>query len=267
MDTRNQFLIKFDALQRLLMTNTVSGILPLYIVSEYPKSGGTWISQMIAEYLDIPFPRNRHPGFRSCVMHGHMLYSPLMRNVTVVFRDGRDAMASLYFHMLFENDKNSPTLVAKMRRRLGFRDYEDVRANMRSFIEYVTASEERSFSPYHFTWAKFVRSWFDRDVVFTKYESMVASSVSELERIVLAHTGEPVDIGRVSNIAEKYSFHNQAKRAPGVENRKSFLRKGKPSDWKDKFDRAAACLFDEIAGQELRRLGYVGGAGWVDECG
>ena len=82
METRLNIQIKIDALKRLFMVNTLSGVLPLYIVTEYPKSGGSWLSSMMSEYLEVPFPRNRRPNFTSSIMHGHMLYSPLMNNVT-----------------------------------------------------------------------------------------------------------------------------------------------------------------------------------------
>ena len=31
---------------------------PFYFVCEYPKSGGTWLSRMVSDYLKIPFPQH-----------------------------------------------------------------------------------------------------------------------------------------------------------------------------------------------------------------
>ena len=31
------------------MVHMLSGAIPLYIVNEYPKSGGTWVGQMLGE--------------------------------------------------------------------------------------------------------------------------------------------------------------------------------------------------------------------------
>ena len=70
------------------------------IVNEYPKSGGTWMSQMLAEALGLPFPRNRLPMMRSCLMQCHVLNPIGMRRVTVVWRDGRDIAVSFYHHLL-----------------------------------------------------------------------------------------------------------------------------------------------------------------------
>ena len=60
------------------------------IVNEYPKSGGSWLSQMLSASLGLPFPRNRLPMLRSCLMQCHVVNPVGMRKVVVVWRDGRD---------------------------------------------------------------------------------------------------------------------------------------------------------------------------------
>lgn len=62
---------KFNGLYRYALVHLASGYFPLYIVNEYPKSGGSWIAQMLGKALDLPFPRNRLPLMTSCIMHGH----------------------------------------------------------------------------------------------------------------------------------------------------------------------------------------------------
>ena len=76
----NKLKRKSERVVRLTMVNYLSKLLGLYIVTEYPRSGGSWASQMLADYFDIPFPRNEYPKFRPSIMHGHYLYSPAMRN-------------------------------------------------------------------------------------------------------------------------------------------------------------------------------------------
>lgn len=265
MDSRSNIRIKVDALQRAIMTYGLSGVLPLYIVTEYPKSGGTWVGQMISEYLQVPFPRNVRPPMRSCVMHGHMLHSRMFRNVLCVMRDGRDVMVSEYFHSLFQNDRNSPLLVARTRKALDFADADDVNRNLPRFIEYVFESKCRSVSPFQFTWSQFVRSWTEHSVAIVRYEHLVLDGVSHLEPALERLTGARIDSARLAEIFEKYSFVNQAKRPPGQENRTSFLRKGRPGDWTEKFSREARHVFDYYAGAELVMLGYEKNRKWVDE--
>jgi len=265
MDARSKLAIKYDALLRLAAINTCSGRLPLYIVTEYPKSGGSWVSQLVSDYFQVPFPRNVPPKFESSVMHGHNLYSPFMKNVICVFRDGRDVMVSAYFHMLFQNERNSPILVKKTRHEVDFDDYDNVEKNLPAFIKYLFVEQSRITRPFQFTWPQFYKSWNNTNATIIKYESLVADGVGELSSAILHLTGKEADRARVSEIIEKYSFENQSKRKPGEENTKSFLRSGKPGDWRNKFTREAALMFDHYAGEELIALGYEKDRSWVND--
>lgn len=263
MDNRSKICIWCDALQRFVMINTVSKCLPLYIVTEYPKSGGTWITQVLSECLDVPFPRNCRPHWETAMMHGHMKYSLTMANVVVVFRDGRDCMVSWYFHTLFQNDKNSPILVEKTRKDLGFKDVEDISDNLSKFIEYVFEKDKSSFSPYKFTWAQFVRDWVKRSCLTIKYEDMVVDGVTEISRVLTGLGRADIPHSMIEEVIEKLSFANQTERKPGEEDKGSFLRKGQPGDWRNKFNLVAAEVFDHYAGKELIQLGYEKDNSWV----
>ena len=256
--------MKIDTAQRLLMCNTLSSMLPLYIVTEYPKSGGSWVSQMIADYLNLPYPRNQRPKLQSCVMHGHMLPTPFMKNVFCVFRDGRDVMVSSYFHRLFQNDRNPPIMVERTRKALNFEDYDNVRENMPRFIQYTFESRKKSINPNQFTWSHFVNAWIDKDVCKIKYEDMLAEGRATLARALEEVTGKEIDKERVDIIIKKYSFENQAKRERGKEDKTSFLRKGVSGDWREKFSNEAARMFNIYAGCELIKLGYEPDSSWVN---
>jgi hypothetical protein len=78
------------------LVHLLSGALPLYVVNEFPKSGGTSVGQMLGRALRVPFPRNRLPVLRTSIMHGHYLSPRAMKNVVVAWRDGRDVMVSWY---------------------------------------------------------------------------------------------------------------------------------------------------------------------------
>jgi len=264
MDNRPHILIKLEALQRLIMINTLSGVLPLYIVTEYPKSGGSWLCSMLSEYMDIPFPRNRRPDMTSSIIHGHISYSPLMKNVTCLYRDGRDVMVSLYYHMLFENDKNSPLLVSRTRSDLDFKDVNDIRSNLSDFIKYVHANESKSISPYKFTWGDFVKDWSGKNVNMIKYEELIDDCYGSMKILLESLTDLPIDEDRLKLIVQKYSFENQTKRKPGQEDIKSFIRKGQPGDWKDKFTKESAEIFNSFYGSEMKELGYAKDDAWIN---
>ena len=264
MDNRNKLAIRIDALQRLIMLNTLSGYFPLYIVTEYPKSGGTWIGQMISAYLNIPFPRNRRPPLKSCLMHGHMLPNQRLENVVCVFRDGRDVMVSWYYHRLFPNDHNSPALVARSRAAMPFRDFEDIRTNLPHFIEYIFEEESSSISPFKFTWSQFVDNWMQRQAIFVKYCDMIKNPHEELSRIIGELGEEEVDASKIASAVEMYSFENQSGRKPGAESKHSFLRRGYPGDWRNKFSREAAVVFNRLGGRQLIKLGFEPDDSWVE---
>ena len=80
---------KLNSVVTQAMVHDIPGFGPPKIVlTEHPKSGGTWVCRMIAEYLDIPFPRNRLPPRCRCILHGHYLH--VAANDTIVmWRDGR----------------------------------------------------------------------------------------------------------------------------------------------------------------------------------
>ena len=109
-----------NAVSRHFLVYFASSLFPLYVVTEYPKSGGTWVSQMLSEYFSVPFPRNTLPKLRSSVMHGCYLYFPTMSNVFVVMRDGRDVMVSYYYHSLFIQGRFNESLVEQTRKVLQF---------------------------------------------------------------------------------------------------------------------------------------------------
>ena len=267
MESRSNSAIRLDALQRFLMVNALSGILPLYVVTEYPKSGGSWLSQMISEYMDVPFPRNQRPAMTSSVMHGHMLYLPTMSNVICLFRDGRDVMVSLYYHVLFENERNSHELVRATRAELAFENAEDIKRNLVKFMDYIYRKEFASLSPFKFTWDRFARSWINRVVIKVRYEDLVVDCFERMKLLLGDLTGNSVDEGRLREIVHKYSFESQTQRKSGQEDIRSFIRKGEPGDWREKFSGEAAANFNDKYGRELIALGYEFDESWVESYG
>ena len=153
----NIIIKKSESLVRYLMVHHLSEVIPLYIVNEYPKSGGTWVSQMLAKALNVPFPQNRFPSLRSSIMQGHYLNPWGMKNIVVVWRDGRDIMVSWYYHCLFKHDcgKNA-ALVDIVSNDLQFKEPEDISNNLPIFIEYSFTKQKHP----RFSWSDFVHQWY-----------------------------------------------------------------------------------------------------------
>jgi hypothetical protein len=258
-DLYSRIYARENELIRAGMVHLLSGVVPLYVVNEFPKSGGTWVGQMLGRALGVPFPRNRLPVLRRSIMHGHYLNPWGMKNVVVPWRDGRDVMVSWYHQQLIEHQWNRAQ-VARSRGELPLEDYEDVRKNLPAFIEYAFT---RPHSP-PFSWADFVRRWHGREgTVNVRYEDLRRDTPNELRRIVRELTGEKLSPQRASAIAEEFSFERQSGRRAGEEDRGSFLRKGVVGDWRRRFGPEARQVFDRYAGEELILLGYERDRSWV----
>jgi hypothetical protein len=255
--------VKAQAATRIAMARGLSGPLSLVVVNEFPKSGGTWLGQMLADALDLPFPRNRFPPFRRAIFHGHYLSPVGLRNLVVLWRDPRDVMVSWYHHCLFPNDRYNQALVSRMRHAMPFADYEDLRANLPAFIDRAFT---RPVFP-RFTWTDFAARWHGRPgVCFTRYEDLRRDTASELQRIVQEVARRELPAERAAATIERFSFERQSGgRKPGEEDKRSFMRKGLVGDWRNHFSPEARSVLDRHAGDALVMLGYEADRRWVED--
>ena len=250
--------------KRKFMWRYLSGTLPIYLVPEFPKSGGTWFSQMLADCLELPFYRNATlQKMVPSVMSGHQLYHPNYQNVTVMFRDGRDIMVSAYYHFLFKNDINASFGVKRHRSFCDFANYDDIRTNLPKFIDYMFT--DFSHKSRHFNWSEFVDSWIDQVDDYVTYRQLKAEPVATLQSTVKRLTGRELTHEFVATVVEKYSFKKQAGRKEGSEDKHSFVRKGIVGDWRNQFTPAACEVFAKHAGSQLIRLGFEENDAWVTD--
>ena len=249
-----------SALRKTYVRGYLSPFFDSYIITEYPKSGGTWLSQLLSTSLDIPYPRNRLPVFDSSVIHGCFLNSGKKNKTIVLNRDGRDIMVSFYYHSLVKKPRVSDREVDRITTDLGITDVSNIKENLPSFIDYCFANKTY---PY-FTWSDFVKKWHnDPSVVHTSYEALNKEATFELQRI-LEKLGEKVSIEKIERVVDHFSFEKQTNRKKGQEDSAKFLRKGIVGDWKNSFTQESSELFDHYAGDELILLGYEKDHSWVN---
>jgi len=231
----------------------LSGVSPFYIVNEYPKSGGTWLSKMLSSALDVADGRYYPIPFVPSVTQGHYLKSWGMKNVVILWRDGRDVMVSWYHYCAFKNGLGNSLVVDTVRRDLGERDYENVREHLSDFIQYAFSKQKHP----NFSWSDFVRAWYDKPgVIYVKYEDLKNNCAQEIQRLSYEFTGKKISDSRAEEIEKIFSFERMSGRRPGQEAKNNFLRKGVVGDWKRYFDEKSCSLFEKYAGPELRLLGY-----------
>lgn len=239
---------------------------PMFFICEHPKSGGTWLGSMIADCLQLPFPkRPAAPIAMPAVVHAHWDFDPRLHRTTHIVRDGRDVMVSFYFHFVRHaqsraGNRDEP-LVRTLRRLFGRdADLNDTLAHMPRFIDHIFRRPLGST----LNWRDYVEAWSDRPgVVQACYERLLECVEPELGRILTELTGKSPDAWRVRLAAEKYSMRLQTGRAPGQENRASFIRKGVAGDWVNHFSREARECFDDRAGDALLSLGYESDREWA----
>lgn len=258
-------------------------------VGGYPKSGTTWAARMTAHYMDRPYVDHGYPPyvFLDAVVHHHWHYEAALDNSIQVMRDGRDVLISLYMNVMKKHTERSQkfeelesqvgvkTLVnsfgyhAATRRRLlrlygpGF-DPWDVQKNLPRFIE---AEIRKPFHPSaKIPWASYVMAWRTRakSTVFVRYEDLLADGLKTMEETLEAFSGTSPDLPELEHTLRRYSFKRKTGREPGIEDRKSFVRKGVSGDWKNYFSREACEAFDHYAGDALIALGYERDHRWVE---
>lgn len=244
----------------------VSGIRPpgqlRPLVNEYPKSGGSWMAQMLSDALDLPFPRNRLPTIGDSIMHGHYNAKAINTPVIHICRDGRDVVTSFYFHRLLSNTFSASTEREKALKKLGIKDPNDVVTYMPRFIELLAKGETHP----NISWSDFVESWHKHKTVvaLVKYEDLLADSALELKKCCDSLDRVLPDTDAQA-IAEKYSFESQTKRKQGSEDTGKYLRKGVAGDWKEKFSQEAKDTFSHYMGTGLVSLGYESNNDWTSQ--
>lgn len=247
--------------QKEFMARTGARFRPVYLVNEYPKSGGTWLKFMLADALGVPAWTRGRPVWRSCVMQAHWITEKPNCRTIVQFRDGRDVMVSFYYHSFFKNQFRNELLVKRMRQRFNFDDFNDIRSNLLPFMEGMFQSPE---SP-AFTWRAFVRYWANMpNVLRTRYEDLRQDTATELKRLMSELGEKSFSLNDAASIAERYSMQNMRENAEILnprmtgrqESETDFIRKGSVAGWSGSFTDEALVWFEANHGDELERLGY-----------
>jgi Sulfotransferase domain len=226
----------------------------IFIVA-YPKSGITWLQNMVAAALfgldpeqtpdclvqdlvpDVhykPFyKRYRTPTF----FKTHHLPRPEYRRVVYLLRDGRDAMVSYWHHL----------------QALGGRHIE--------FAEMLTGG-----ALFPCAWHEHVEQWtanpHGADMLTIRYEDLKADPVTALVRLC-DFAGESRDRSALERVAEKCSFAAMRTREqrqgwdnPDWPKDRPFVRRGIAGSYRDEMPAESLALFLADAGATLRKVGY-----------
>ncbi|MEM8947297.1 MAG: sulfotransferase domain-containing protein [Planctomycetota bacterium] len=242
--------------------------IPVTAVTGFPKSGTVWVTQMVSDYLQLPFvDLSFTPVGCPAVIHTHYRV-PASGGIPMVYvaRDGRDAIVSMYFYLSKHlPDGDHPNVPRWLRRYFrGLKNKANVREFLPKFIEY----QFQRPAGCRVDWNAHLDSYFRssrEDVPFVKYENLLIDPKSEMVKALGTLTGEPVDEELLEFAIRKFSFEKQTGRKRGEQESSSFVRKGAAGDWKNHFSREAAEVFHRLAGQTLIKAGYEPDASWVEQ--
>jgi hypothetical protein len=229
-----------------------------YVLTEYPKSGGSWIGGIFAGYLNLPFPRNEIPKNVRSLLHGHYLPHQInticKKNLPlVVYRDPRDIIVSWYFHSYFINERFNERHVKRMKKRLSFDDYDDVENNLPEFINFVLNQKY----PLGFNWIDFVDNWSNVQHTAIKYEDMLQDPIKTMSNVLSSYTNFDINEGKLRDIVSRFSFKSQSGREPGSIKKSSFVRKGISGDWMNYFNSESTEICNDFFGNYLHGKNYT----------
>lgn len=227
------------------------------IVCEYPKSGGSWLSSMLATALQVPardlyFAKpgdikgttlDKHPWYagaadcalpEACVIKSHeragTKLHPAEARVIHLVRDGRDVCISKYFYDRRFRTSNEHERVFDVR--------------LRDYIAKTAAD-----------WAGFVESWSGTGVITSRYEALLDDTGGELARLIEA-VGAGASAGQIDKAVKAHDRESMRKAFRAAYAGADFVRKGIAGDWTNYFSMESHNLFLRVAGQTMQRAGY-----------
>ena len=238
-------------------------ILKPIVISEFPKSGGSWIVSMLGDALQIPcrdiymrsgfdlFDGKKHPWYQGanefdfpvqCVIKSHERPNSGAINFDVtqvhLYRDGRDVVVSKYF---FDKDfcvKNGITS-----------SFED---DFDSFVEKTS-----------YEWANYVLAWREQSGVCSiRYEHFLADPAKEVGALIFGIFGENPEASYLESVVARFTREKFSASLDAAFSHNTFVRKGVAGDWRNYFSEDNASVFKSIAGDALIALGYERDKKW-----
>lgn len=227
------------------------------VVSEYPRSGGSWVVSMLGDALSLPkrdiyvddnyksksLDVRKHPWYveaphlgltESCVIKSHEPPSSSLVGFPARFihlvRDGRDVIVSKFF---YEKDFCVQN---------GIYERFDV-----SFDEYVPRVA--------IEWREYVLSWLDKHSITCRYENFLQDPCAAVTN-VLTGLGMTVPHSQISHAVEANTKDNFRRALDKINRHNTFIRRGIAGDWRNHFNNKHIEIVKEIAGDALILFGY-----------
>jgi hypothetical protein len=250
-----------ESMLSLVRGRPVTNASPKFTIVEYPKSGGSWLTNMVSSLCGLPardlyvngpeFLRNmdmsKHPWYQNsdnftcagnCVIKSHELPSSNLHTQKGIekehcihlVRDGRDVVVSKWFYETEFLPRN------------GIMDRPEI-----TFDDFLKQTAQ--------DWSKFVEAWLAEAVIFCRYEDLItkpAEILNSLKDQLFLPTVMSAEEAVAENTVEK-----TRKSFSGVFKHNTFVRSARAGDWKNSFTPDAEAVFDRYGGDALAKLGYA----------
>ena len=168
-----------------------------------------------------------------------------MNDTVVLWRDGRDIIVSQYFYYLFKNEYYNHNLTDKTREILNFEDYNDVKANLPKFIEYIFRENQMNYTDFDL-----------KGVIYVHYEDLLKNPVENFSELIYKLSNKRLSPDFVKSVIDNNSIEKYRERAANNSITYSFYRKGVAGEYKKYFNQEAEELYDRYFGDALRILNY-----------
>jgi hypothetical protein len=227
------------------------------VLTEYPKSGGSWITSILGEALGIPkrdiymrpgfnlFDATDHPWYKDgaafdfpsqSVIKSHELPSSNIIDFDADYlhlvRDGRDVIVSRWF---FDKD---------------FMVKNGIAASFdQNFDDYV---EEKATE-----WTSYVLAWSNTGTLTVRYEDFLAEPEAALGSVLKRILGVNFPQSLLQVAVAAYTKEKFAKSFSKTFKYNTFVRRGVAGDWNNHFSKRNIDCFASIAGEAMSSLGYA----------
>ena len=247
----------------LKIANKYAKRFPMYFVVGFPRSGTSWLSDLVADYYNLPRPKDYYlPIAFPSVLHTHWNPRRKMKNTFYIYRDGRDTYTSYYFYEKRYVKENPGSFYAQQFKKMWGDRMMDPAFEQENFLKYLEWVFKKKVH-----WSEHIRIWSEaakknKEIVIIAYEDLLIDPYGTLHKGIMQVDGK-VNQEILEDIIEKNSFAKQMKRPKSQH--KTPLRKGKKNSWKEVFSEASTQIFNEHCGAMLIELGYVKNLDWNKE--